>query len=117
MITRQELSGLLNDWVAGTKDELAVWQWAEAAKAGDGAKGELEDELVRDLVDTLAMLPFDFITTEDVAVMLDALANPKEETDLSVNLLWNHLDGINADQRRYVLKDHPFYGQFCDGMD
>ena len=117
MISRQELNALLNDWVAGDKDELTVWRWAEEAKAAVGAEDSLKDELVRDLVDTLAMLPFDFITTDDVEVMLDALANPKEETDLSVNLLWNHLDGINADQRRYALKDHPFYGQFCDGMD
>jgi hypothetical protein len=48
--------------------------------------------------------------------MLDALANPVSETDLSVNLLWNHLDGINPDGRRSELQDHPFYGQFCDGM-
>ena len=50
-------------------------------------------------MDTLAYLPFDMITTEDAAVMLDALANPVEETDLSINLLWNHIDGIATDAR------------------
>jgi hypothetical protein len=113
LISRDEVRQLLTAWAAGDKDELTVWQWAETAKS----KGEMQDDLVRDLVDTLAALPFDMITTDDVEVMLDALANPPDEVDLSVNLLWNHIDGINADGRRYVLKDHAFYGQFCDGMD
>jgi len=112
VISREEVEQLLKDWQTGKTDELSVWQWGEAAKAA----GEMADDLVRDLVDTLAALPFDMITVEDVQVMLDALGNPANETDLSVNLLWNHLDGINADGRRYELTDHPFYGQFCDGM-
>ena len=111
MITRDDLGKLLAAWHSGEIDELAVWQWAEAARAESRA-----DELVRDLVDTLAALPFDMIIKDDIPVMQDALANPVEEADLSVNLLWNHLDGIAADQRRYDLRDHPFYGQFCDGM-
>ncbi|MBT7332928.1 MAG: hypothetical protein HN856_00995 [Gammaproteobacteria bacterium] len=113
MTTREETVVVLNAWINGSKDELAVWQWAEGAKADE----TISDMLVRDLVDTLAYLPFDMITTEDAAVMLDALANPVEETDLSINLLWNHIDGIATDARRFQLKDHSFYGQFCDGMD
>jgi hypothetical protein len=104
---------LLHDWQQGERDPLAVWEWAQAAKQ----EGHPADELVRDLVDCLATLPFDFIIVDDAEVMLDALANPVEETDLSVNLLWNHLDGINADGRRDRLRSDPFYGQFCDGMD
>lgn len=112
MITREQIRQVLEDWQAGAQDELQVWQWGEEAKQA----GSPEDELVRDLIDTLAVLPFEMIVNADVVVMLDALANPSDETDLSVNLLWNHLDGINADIRRDELKDHPFYGQFCDGM-
>ena len=113
LISREEVVALLRAWANGEKDELAVWQWAEAAKSGNA----MQDDLVRDLVDTLVNLPFDMITTDDIEVMLDALANPPDETDLSINLLWNYIDGINTDGRRYALKDHPFYGQFCDGMD
>ncbi len=91
--------------------ELAVWEWGQQTQA-QMAESPASDELVRDIVDTLAALPFDMITDEDAVVMLDALANPPDETDLSVNLLWNHLDGINADERRYALREHPFYGQF-----
>lgn len=112
MISREEVEQLLKSWRAGETDELAVWQWGEAAKEA----GAMADELVRDLVDTLAALPFDMITVDDIEVMMDALGNPPNETDLSVNLLWNHLDGINADGRRYDLRDHPFYGQFADGL-
>ena len=92
---------------------MSVWEWAQAAKQD----GDMADELVRDLVDCLVTLPFDMIIAEDTEVMLDALANPLDETDLSVNLLWNHIDGINADGRRGQLSGDPFYGQFCDGMD
>lgn len=104
---------MLREWQQGKKDALNVWEWAQAAKQG----GALADDLVRDLVDCLVALPFDMIIASDAQVMLDALANPLEETDLSINLLWNHLDGINADARRGALRDDPFYGQFCDGMD
>ena len=112
VIAREQVKQVLEDWVAGTMDELQVWQWGEQAKEAGGSA----DALVRDLVDTLAVLPFDMITSEDALVMLDALANPLGETDLSVNLLWNHLDGISPDGRREALKEHVFYGQFCDGM-
>ena len=112
MIAREQVRKVLEDWVAGEMDELQVWRWGEQAKKARAP----EDALVQDLLDTLAVLPFDMITTLDAEVMLDALANPVAETDLSVNLLWNHLDGINPDGRRSELQDHPFYGQFCDGM-
>ena len=112
MTTREQVTEVLDDWLAGNKDELQVWQWCEQAKEA----GSPEDALVRDLIDTLAMLPFEMLTSADAQVMLDALANPVDETDLSINLLWNHLDGINTDVRRDELQDHPFYGQFCDGM-
>ena len=113
LISREEVTQVLRAWQQGENDPLAVWQWAQAAKES----GVMADELVRDLVDCLATLPFDLIVVEDAEVMLDALANPPEEADLSVNLLWNHLDGINADGRRSELSRDPFYGQFCDGMD
>lgn len=113
MISREQVAQVLRAWQQGQKDALQVWEWAQAAKEN----GAVEDDLVRDLVDCLATLPFDMIVAADAEVMLDALANPPEETDLSINLLWNHLDGINADGRRGELRDDPFYGQFCDGMD
>ena len=112
MIEREEVKTLLQDWTVGKKTELEVWQWAEQAKE----TGQPGDELIRDLIDTLVTLPFDMITPDDVPVLMDALNNPVTETDLSINLLWNHLDGIDTDGRRHALKDHPFYGQFCDGM-
>ena len=117
MISREELGQVLRDWRAGDKDPLTVWQWAEQAREVTRESGGAADELVRDVVDCLAVLPFDMIVVEDAEVMLDALANPLDETDLSINMLWNHLDGIPTDGRRHDLVDHPFYGQFCDGME
>ena len=113
MISREEVTQLLQSWLEGASEPLQVWNWAQDAKD----EAVMADDLVRDLVDCLASLPFDMITVEDVPVMLDALANPQSETDLSINLLWNHLDGVHADVRREALRDDAFYGQFCDGME
>ena len=112
LISREEVAQVLRAWQQGSRTPLDVWQWAQDAKQHTPA-----DALVRDLVDCLVTLPFDLLIADDAAVMLDALANPVEETDLSINLLWNHLDGIATDARRGELRDDAFYGQFCDGMD
>jgi len=113
LTTRDEARKVLIDWTDGVLAEQEVWQWAQRVQE----ESRPADDLVRDIIDNLAVLPFDFITVEDAQVMLDALANPLEETDLSVNLLWNYLDMVNSDSRRYKLADHPFYGQFVDGAD
>ncbi len=110
MATREELTDLLQKWRDGSVEELEVWQWGQTAREA----GAHEDELVADIVDNLAALPYDMIVREDVDVMLDALANPSDETDLSINLLWNHIDGLDVDGRRQALSDHPFYGEFRD---
>jgi hypothetical protein len=110
LIERNELSALLRRWVDQDADEEEVWQWAITARESD----KPADALVGDIVDILQALPFDLINTEDAAVMLDALGNPSEETDLAQNLLWNHLDYVDAHSRRVQFASHPFYGPFID---
>ena len=112
-VNREEIGAVLRAWCAGERDERFVWEWAQSQKAALKEAGEkLTDDLARDIIDVLETLPFDVITTEDAEVMLDAMANPPDETDLSLNLLWNHLDAQDADYRRRQLGDHPFYGEF-----
>ena len=110
MIKREELIQTLQSWVAADIGELAVWEWGEQAKS-DGA---FECELVSDLVGLMAALPYEMLVVEDVEVFLDALANPLHETDLSINLLWNHMDMVDVDTRREQYREHAFYGQFYD---
>ena len=112
MIARDDLKAKLLAWHAGEADELATWQWAEQAKK-DYANNPPQDELVRDIVDLLAALPYEMIVSDDIEVFLDALANPSDETDLSVNLVWNHMDGFDPDSRRMEYNQHPFYGEFA----
>ncbi len=118
MITRAEVRAVLSAWVAGERDELSVWHWLEAQFAGDDAEAPrrptCEDELVVDILDILAGMPHDLIVTEDAQVMLDALSNPTNEIDLSQNLLWNHIDLVDAHDRRQALREHAFYGPFID---
>lgn len=120
MITREQLLQILLDWQSGEMNELAVWQWGEEAKqkiraefggSGSGSAPPVDD-LLRDIVDLLAALPYEMLVQEDIGVLKDALANPLDETDLSVNLLWNHMDAIDVDLRRDEYASHPFYGQF-----
>ena len=107
----------LKAWQSGELGELAIWEWACTSK--EEAKEEAEsagggDELVRDIIDLLAALPYEMVIVDDLPVFLDALANPLDETDLSINLLWNHMDAVSVEVRRMQFADHPFYGQFRD---
>ena len=115
MITRKELVEILNKWANGELSELQVWQWGENAQARS-ASGEdtCECELVRDLVSLIATLPYEMLVLKDVPVFLDALANPLDETDLSINLLWNHMDTVDVDTRRIQYGEHEFYGKFLE---
>ena len=45
--------------------------------------------------------------------MIDALQNPMEQSDLSINLLWNYPDIVDLRRRRRALEDHPLYGPYC----
>ncbi|MEM9624147.1 MAG: hypothetical protein AAF993_21085 [Pseudomonadota bacterium] len=113
-MTRAQIQHILQQWQAGAMDELAVWQWGEQARQDYREQGGGDDELTRDILDLLAALPYEMLVVEDATVLLDALANPRDETDLSVNLLWNHMDSVEVDTRREVYAQHPFYGQFND---
>ena len=111
---RTEVRQILQAWQAHSMDELAVWQWGEKALAARLEHGDEQDELVADIVDLLAALPYEMVLLDDVPVFLDALANPAAETDLSINLLWNHMDGVDVDTRRHQYQSHFFYGQFAN---
>jgi hypothetical protein len=45
--------------------------------------------------------------------MIDALSNPVDQSDLSINLLWNYPDIVDLAGRRRTLHDHPLYGPYC----
>ncbi|MEM7098824.1 MAG: hypothetical protein AAF541_11240 [Pseudomonadota bacterium] len=111
-MTRKELIGVLTQWQSGERDELAIWEWAAESVEARQANGPDADELVRDIMDLLGALPYEMVIVDDLPVFLDALENPLEETDLSINLLWNHMDAVDVDTRRLQHAEHPFYGQF-----
>lgn len=116
--TRAEALDWLTRWHSGRCDAEAIWQWAAELKArqADGEALHCEDDLVRDIIDVLATLPQDLILREDAEVMIYGLSNPPEEADLAQNLLWNHIDGLDLQQRRRELQDDPLYGPFCADM-
>ena len=115
MIAREGVKAKLLAWQSGEENELGIWRWADDLKR-DIANTPAADDLVRDIIDLLAALPYEMLVAEDIDVLLDALANPPEDTDLSINLLWNHMDGFDADSRRAEYANHPFYGEFV-GLD
>ena len=112
-MNREEVIGVLSAWVRDEQDEASVWAWAQSAKAQRSVQDvPVQDVLVRDVIDVLEAMPFDLIDKEDAAVMLDALSNPVDEADLGQNLVWNHLDAIDTDERRRRYREHPFYGPY-----
>ena len=102
--TRAETHQWLSRWIAGEVGPVDVWRWAVAQKEIAAQSGP-EDALVRDIIDVLADLPQDLLIVEDAEVMIYGLENPPDEADLSQNLLWNHIDGIDTDARRRSLRD------------
>ena len=64
-------------------------------------------------MEMLCALPQDLWIEEDAEVMIDALQNPMEQSDLSMNLLWNYPDIVDLRRRRRALEDHPLYGPYC----
>ncbi len=114
MTTREQAQTQLTAWIAGNLSAQAVWEWALACR--EAPDWPPEDGLLRDVVDVLAALPVDLILEEDAEVMAYALGNPVSEADLGQNLLWNHLDAIDADGRRRDLREHPFYGPYCSDI-
>ena len=116
VIGREQVRKVLTEWQTGERIELSVWQWGEQAHEQIKQQVSCEDELVRDIVDLLASLPYEMLVIEDIPVLLDALSNPIDETDLSINLVWNYMDGVDVDGRRIVYAEHEFYGHF-NGVD
>ncbi len=109
-ITREKISA----WLAGYLSAQSLWEWAQQEQMQlKESQFAGADELVRDIVDVLASLPYDLILPEDGEIMLYGLDNPVEEADLGQTLLWNHLDGVDTETRRVTLRDDPFYGPFC----
>ncbi len=117
MTSRIETKSVIEHWLSGDMEPEAVWKWALDAKDKESEVGRSDDALVRDVIDVLAGLPFDMIIKEDAEVIDYCLGNPLEEADLGQNLLWNHLDNVDADGRRNALAEDPFYGQFTGGIE
>ncbi|NCF44409.1 MAG: hypothetical protein GWP70_06245 [Proteobacteria bacterium] len=108
-LERDEVVNKLQAWQQHRIDGEGIWQWALQA----AAERSSEDEVVKAVMEMLCALPQDLWIEEDAEVMVDALNNPLDQTDLSVNLLWNYPDIIDLRSRRRALEDHPLYGPYC----
>ena len=83
--------------LAGGKiDSEAIWQWALAA----AQQRRTEDAVIAAVMEMLCALPQDLWIEEDAQVMIDALHNPADQSDLSMNLLWNYPDIVDQRSRR-----------------
>ena len=65
------------------------------------------------VMEMLCAIPQDLWIEEDAQVMIDALSNPIDQSDLSINLLWNYPDIVDLAGRRRARHDHPLYGPYC----
>lgn len=117
MTSRAETKSVIERWLSGDMQPETVWKWALDAKDKESQGQKSDDALVRDVIDVLTGLPFDMIIKEDAEVIDYCLSNPVNEADLGQNLLWNHLDNVDADGRRNALADDPFYGPYSGGIE
>ena len=109
ILERDEIVSKLRAWQQQSLDSESVWQWALQVTA----ERSTNDEVIRAVMEMLCAIPQDLWVEEDAEVMIDALSNPKDQTDLSVNLLWNYPDIVDLRNRRRKLEDHPMYGPYC----
>jgi hypothetical protein len=108
-LDRQEVLAKLQSWQALEIDSEGIWQWA--LQAAD--QRTTDDAVILAVMEMLCALPQDLWIEEDAQVMIDALGYPADQSDLSMNLLWNYPDIIDQRRRRRALEDHPLYGPYC----
>ncbi len=109
ILERNEVVAQLRAWQAAELDSEAIWRWALAAVE----QRSTQDKVIMAVMEMLCELPQDLLIEEDAEVMIDALSNPADQADLSMNLLWNYPDIIDQRGRRRALEDHPLYGPYC----
>lgn len=109
ILERDEVVSKLQAWQDQAVDSEHIWQWSlqvvETRSTGD--------DVIKAVMEMLCALPQDLWIEEDAEVMIDALQNPMEQSDLSMNLLWNYPDIVDLRRRRRALEDHPLYGPYC----
>ena len=108
-LERDEIVTKLKAWQQQALDSEGIWQWAlQVAETRSS-----NDDVIKAVMEMLCALPQDLWIEEDAEVMIDALQNPMEQSDLSVNLLWNYPDIVDLRRRRRAPEDHPLYGPYC----
>ena len=109
ILERDEVVSKLQAWQNQAVDSEGIWQWSlQAAETRSTS-----DDVIKAVMEMLCALPQDLWIEEDAEVMIDALQNPLDQSDLSVNLLWNYPDSVDLRRRRRALEDHPLYGPYC----
>ena len=109
ILERDEVVSKLQAWQNQAVDSEEIWQWSlQAAETRSTS-----DDVIKAVMEMLCALPQDLWIEEDAEVMIDALQNPLDQSDLSVNLLWNYPDIVDLRRRRRALEDHPWYGPYC----
>ena len=109
ILERDEVVSKLQAWQSQAVDSEGIWQWSlQAAETRSTS-----DDVIKAVMEMLCALPQDLWIEEDAEVMIDALQNPLDQSDLSVNLLWNYPDIVDLRRRRRALEDHPLYGPYC----
>ena len=96
ILERDEVVSKLQAWQNQAMDSEGIWQWALQAVETRSTV----DDVIKAVMEMLCALPQDLWIEEDAEVMIDALQNPMDQSDLSVNLLWNYPDIVDMRGRR-----------------
>ena len=108
-LQRDKIISKLWAWHQQALESEEIWQWALQATS----ECVTDDEVIKAVMEMLCAIPQDLWIEEDAQVMIDALSNPVDQGDLSINLLWNYPDIVDLAGRRRTLHDHPLYGPYC----
>ena len=109
ILQRDEIIYKLRAWHQQALESEEIWRWALQATS----ESATDDEVIKAVMEMLCAIPQDLWIEEDAQVMIDALSNPVDQSDLSINLLWNYPDIVDLADRRRTLHHHPLYGPYC----
>lgn len=106
VVTCSEIEEMLTKWRDGAISEREIHSWAE--DRFNTHRFDVETDAANAVLRELDQMNMNLLMRQDASILLEALRSPRYE-----QLIEQLTNNIDVQQRRRLLKDHPFYRPFC----
>jgi hypothetical protein len=114
MKLKNQLRNLLLRWRSGELDERAVHEEAEALWTEREWKEHSQDDpraIILELLEQLSILNWQWITTQDVDILLEFLDTPLGQESHAWKKWHEYWDTLDWTKRRESLANNPYYSK------